>query len=109
MACGGVAAHKWELEVVEGAVVLSTRFCGSECSFPYGSLGDSIEQLHMEPIPVTVEYATSCPAYPTDIDQIPTGPAIARPGYESGGHWINHGVRCDCDWWPVVKVKNNKS
>lgn len=49
----------------------------------------------------TVHMATECPAYDTDDLCVPTGPPKPMGGYESGSHYIAHGTRCDCNWWPV--------
>jgi hypothetical protein len=104
------ASHQWSLGIEEGGLGLTTASCGPECRWlmagdvhpAFGTLGDEIEWLHMEPVQGDVRFATECPAYETDENQVPTGPPRPMPGYEVGSHYIAHGTRCDCNWWPVV-------
>lgn len=103
--CIGVSAHRWTFAVEEGHMALGTETCGTMCRFAFGGMdGDDMEWLVMPEIPVTVAFATECPAYDTDDDGVPTGPAKPMGGYESGSHYIAHGTRCDCNWWPVVRI-----
>jgi hypothetical protein len=106
-----VTAHPWSLCIEEGRVGLSTVTCGDECRFLMpgekhprsgGTLGDEMEWLYMPPISVQVRFATDCTAYDVDDYGVPQGPPTVGPGYESGGHYIQHGKRCDCNWWPVI-------
>jgi len=101
------ASHKWFLGITEGVSGIRTTSCGDQCHFGTG-LGDDSEWLSMEEVEVEVDYATSCPAYDTNDLGVPTGPLKHIHGYESGSHYIVHGQRCDCDWWPVItKIKES--
>ena len=80
------------LEIIEGHVHLDVE------------IGDAHEQLTMAPVPVKVHWATDCPAYDVDDDNVPTGPPKPMRGYEHGSHYIHHGVRCDCNHWPVIRI-----
>lgn len=100
--CIGWANHRWTLSIDEGKPSVSTEPCWEGCAADYG-IGDNLELLTMAPIPVRVEMATECPAYPTDDGCVPTGAAVPMRGYESGSHYIAHGSRCDCNWWPVLR------
>lgn len=110
--CIGMKAHKWKMAIEEGQVSITTERCGDLCQFAYawseggcGLDGDSMEFLEMAEVDVTVRTATDCPAYDTDDDGVPTGPVKPMRGYESGSHYIAHGTRCDCNWWPVVRIE----
>lgn len=100
--CVGWSQHQWTLAIEEGQVTIHTDPCGETCEVGIIGLGDYHEYAHMEPIPVTVAMATECPAYPTDDNCVPNGPKVPMRGYESGSHYIAHGTRCDCNWWPVI-------
>lgn len=100
-ACIGMAAHTWELCIEEGSTSVTTEPCGDECHFLHG-LGDEREWLEMKPVPVLLMMATNCPAYDTDDNGVPTGPPRLMGGYETGSHYIVHGERCDCNWWPIA-------
>jgi hypothetical protein len=100
--CIGRIAHQWTLSIEEGKVTLTTEQCWEGCPAA-DSIGDSLDWLTMAPIPVHVNMATECPAFPVDDECVPTGPPERMKGYESGSHYIAHGTRCDCNWWPVVR------
>lgn len=112
-----IKKHEWKFGIEEGDWHVSSPSCGPECRFLWGgdkhparvTLGDEREWTYMPYIPVTVRMATECPAYPVDDDQVPTGPAKPMGGYESGSHYIAHGTRCDCNWWPVIRPSTPES
>lgn len=103
--CKSMADHKWTLGLEEGRVYLAAKSCSPDddaCLFYEQGIGDLEEVVFMPPVPVDVRMATDCPAYPTDDNGVPTGPAEPMRGYDAGSHYIAHGTRCDCNWWPVV-------
>jgi hypothetical protein len=106
--CIGASEHVWHLGISEGSIYIDTKPCGPTCRFvlqtPYGpmtDIGDDINFLEMEPMQVNLFWSTDCPAY--DLDD--RGAPIRKhqmSGYEHGSHYIVHGSRCDCNWWPVA-------
>jgi hypothetical protein len=70
--------NQFLLEIDEGQAVLVHAACGKQ---PPSSWGDWQEFVHMNPIPVSVEWDTDC----------------------DGSPW--HGMdRCDCDHWVQVEA-----
>lgn len=98
--------HKWSLSISEGNAGVRTEPCGEECDFSSGDLGDNAEWIELSDTPVSVSWGTDCTAYDTDEDCVPLGPPKTTYPYESGSHYVHHGVRCDCNWWPVVKLSS---
>lgn len=100
--------HRWTLSVEEGRLSVSALPCGADCGLAADGLGEWSDSIEMPPITVAVKSATDCPAYDTDDNYVPIGPAKRMGGYEAGSHYIHHGVRCDCNWWPVIIIETNR-
>lgn len=64
--------------------------------------GPDFDFLEMKSIRCSLQWATECPAYDVDENCVPTGGPHPMGGYESGSHYISHGSRCDCNWWPIL-------
>ncbi len=60
------------------------------------------EWLEMGAIECDLQFATECPAYDVDDNNVPVSGPMAMGGYESGSYYISHGRRCGCKWWPVL-------
>ena len=100
--------HQWTLSIEEGRVSVVAQSCGPDCGPATDGLAEWSDGIEMAPVVVVVRSATDCPAYDTDDNGVPIGPAKRMSAYEAGSHYVHHGVRCDCNWWPVLTIGENR-